>query len=220
LSTAILAMAYHALVGSSGPVQQAALRRRLRCEPRIDARSRERGASRRRCAATPRSHWSRSPGSRRGNRWDWCRSRKRRRPAPRRAAPLPAAVHRTCRPARWVVADQPRCARPSESDIPPVPAGGRTRNPPCRDGREEDAVFFEREEYRRFHLSVASGHCSTSGRVGKPRLVHGALAPRKFDVVFHHQPPGRLAWIWSELSHDRRDSIFTREYDIRAVGMR
>jgi hypothetical protein len=27
------------------------------------------------------------------------------------------------------------------------------------------------------------------------------------------------AWIWSELSYDRRDSIFTREYDIRPVRM-
>jgi GDP-D-mannose 3', 5'-epimerase len=25
------------------------------------------------------------------------------------------------------------------------------------------------------------------------------------------------AWIWSEFSHGRRDSIFTREYDIRTV---
>ena len=27
------------------------------------------------------------------------------------------------------------------------------------------------------------------------------------------------AWIWSEVSHDRRDSIFTREYDIPRVRM-
>src|SRR5215472_4108887 len=26
------------------------------------------------------------------------------------------------------------------------------------------------------------------------------------------------AWIWSELSRDRRDSVFTREYDVRTVG--
>ena len=51
---------------------------------------------------------------------------------------------------------------------------------------DEYAPSAKREEYRRFHVSVASRHRGASGRVGKPGLVYGPLAPREVDIVLDH----------------------------------